>query len=42
MMPSTAEAGLMQPRGSGPAPIVLRSIENVRIVRDVIVAAQRP
>lgn len=41
-MMETIDAGLAQSRGPGPAPIVLRSIENVRIVRDLIVAAQRP
>jgi hypothetical protein len=40
MMESIGEAGLPGRYGSGPPPIVLRSIENVRIVRDIIVAAQ--
>jgi hypothetical protein len=42
MMESIGEAGLLRRYGSGPQPIVLRSIENVRIVCGIIVAAQRP
>jgi hypothetical protein len=35
------EAGLVR-RGFRPAPLLLRSIENVKLVRDLIVTAQRP